>query len=163
MIHSLARRAGIVPPFRGHPLPAVNDCPLDGSRCCQFSVRRHLFLQDFPRRVVTGSSRNRAAGMRSGAAQPQTVERRAIGCPGRNGAAVQHLVERHVDMSDGCIRDTRFPFNVGRSEKALPLDEVAEAGRVALENFQHGLDHVGSPRVPRYPREGVPDRNESMH
>ena len=66
------------------------------------------------RRIVAGSTGDAAARMRAGAAQVESIYRRAVLRPARNGAHEEKLIERQVTMKNISFGQAVSAFEIER-------------------------------------------------
>src|SRR5437773_1736942 len=72
--------------------------------------------EDLPSRVVARCSGDPAAGMGSGSAQVQALDRRAISGPSGNRSQDEGLVERHLPVIDVSLRESESALQVSRGQ-----------------------------------------------
>src|SRR5262245_9045426 len=69
-------------------------------------------FQDLPRRVPAGQPRDAAAGVRAGAAQIESQDRRAVLGPSEDRAREEELIERVLAVEEVAAREAVGRFEV---------------------------------------------------
>src|SRR4029077_3642163 len=94
---------------------------------CSASVAPAAIGQQPPGGEPSRAAQDSGAGMRSGAAQVETRDRRAVAAPTGHGPHEQYLVEAQLAMRERTLAEAEALLEVERGQRHAMLDARAES------------------------------------